>query len=355
MRLYRRAGILFSAVPVICAAIVCALPRSKRELAPAPHLEISPPVVWADGHDLATVTIASGPQTTPRVSVLGNSHTASVGAVEHTGNAWTAEIHAGVLPGAVQIRVEVPGVPAAQIALTASLAQRDSLEDGTPDFLRLDSEAARRAFRRWFTFLAEAQYFQPAAARPPEISDCAALIRYCYREALRAHDNPWAGSARLPMIPAFDSPSKYEYPFTALGAALFRVAPGPFRAADLANGAFAQFADAKTLWRFNTRLVSRNLQRAQPGDILFYRQHHDESVPTFHSMIFLGASQIHPGAATYVLYHTGPDDSGPGEMRRLTLDQLKRFPEPEWRPDAENSNFLGVYRWNILANTESPS
>ena len=32
--------------------------------------------------------------------------------------------------------------------------------------------------------LAEAQYFQPPAARPPEINDCAALIRYAYREAL---------------------------------------------------------------------------------------------------------------------------------------------------------------------------
>jgi uncharacterized protein YfaT (DUF1175 family) len=30
------------------------------------------------------------------------------------------------------------------------------------------------------------------------------------------------------------------------------------------------------------------------------------------------------------------------------LEDLLRFPEPEWRPLAENPNFLGVFRWNIL-------
>ena len=50
-------------------------------------------------------------------------------------------------------------------------------------------------------------------------------------------------------------------------------------------------------------------------------------------------------------YHTGPRGDGPGEMRRLTLEELRNFPQPEWRPDAANPRFLGVYRWNILAQT----
>ncbi len=170
---------------------------------------------------------------------------------------------------------------------------------------------------------------------------------------MRAHDAAWASTAGLPLVPAFDSPGKYEYPFTALGASLFRVAPGPFRAADLSGGAFAQFADAKTLWRFNTHLVTRNLDRANAGDLLFYRQQHTAGPETFHSMIFLGESQIHPDRARYILYHTGPQGSGPGEMRRLTLDELQNFPEAEWRPDPENSRFLGVYRWNILSSSEA--
>jgi uncharacterized protein YfaT (DUF1175 family) len=341
----------------VCAGIVCALAAVKRGPAVIPHVEISPETLWADGYDSATLTVSTPTAIRPRVSVIGNPHIAFAGPFERRGAAWISEIQAGVLPGTVQIRVEFPGAPAARVALatalTTALAERDSREDGTPDFLRLDSEPARAAFRRWFTYLAEAQYFQQPGARPAEIGDCAALIRYAYREALRAHDATWASTAGLPLVPAFDSPGKYEYPFTALGASLFRVAPGPFRAADLSGGAFAQFADAKTLWRFNTHLVSRNLDRSSAGDLLFYRQQHAEGPETFHSMIFLGASQIYPDRARYVLYHTGPQDSGPGEMRRLTLDELQNFPEAEWRPDPENSRFLGVYRWNILRSSEA--
>ena len=315
------------------------------------HATLFPTQLWADGYDSASLDITA--PTRPRITIQGNPHIATVTEPERHGPVWIAEVHAGVLPGAVHIRVEIPGALPALLVLSTALASRDSLDDGTPDFLRLDSPAARAAFRRWFTFLAEAQYFQPPESRPAEIDDCAALIRYAYRESLRAHDSAWASSARLPLVPAFDSPGKYEYPYTPLGAALFRVAPGPFRAVDLRLASFAQFADAKTLWRYNTHLVSRDLTRAEPGDILFYRQLHPAEPDTYHSMIFLGPSQIRPDGATYVLYHTGPQDGGPGELRRLTIDQLRRFPEPEWRPDSENPRFLGVYRWNILKNAQA--
>src|SRR5581483_11449151 len=203
-----------------------------------------------------------------------------------------------------------------------------------------------QAFRRWFTFLAEAQYFQPAEMRPAEITDCAALIRYAYREALRRHDTAWAMQSHLPLAPALESVAKYDYPHTAAGPALFRTKPGSFRASDLEDGTFAQFADAKTLFRFNCHFRTRDVARAEPGDILFYRQDSDHM--PYHSMIYLGPSQINRGAARYVLYHTGPSGSDPGEIRRLTIDELMHFPQPEWRPFAGNPAFLGVFRWNIL-------
>jgi uncharacterized protein len=337
-------------IAVIAIAAVAITRRPTRVL----HASLVPTQLWADGYDTATLDITASAR--PRITVQGNPHIATATQPERHGPIWTAEIHAGVLPGAVHIRVEIPRALPAILVLSTVLAARDSLDDGTPDFLRLDSPTSRAAFRRWFTFLAEAQYFQPPESRPAEIDDCAALIRYAYRESLRAHDSAWASGARLPLVPAFDSPGKYEYPYTPLGAALFRVAPGPFRATELrpsGPGAFAQFADAKTLWRYNTYLVSRDITRAAPGDILFYRQLHPAEPDTYHSMIFLGASQIHPDGAIYVLYHTGPQEGGPGEMRRLTLDQLRRFPEPEWRPESENPRFLGAYRWNILKNAHA--
>jgi uncharacterized protein YfaT (DUF1175 family) len=240
----------------------------------------------------------------------------------------------------------VRSAPAPAIAPEAAPDLHDSAGDGTPDALRLDEEADRQAFRRWFTYLAEAQYFQRPEERPAEIVDCAALIRYAYREALRAHDAAWANASGLKLVPAFDSVAKYRYPFTPLGAALFRVRPGPFRAGDLSSGAFLQFSDAQTLWRYNTHRATRDVARALPGDLLFFRQ--ESGRVTFHSMVYIGASLVRPDERRYLLYHTGPEGADPGEIRRLTVEDLMNFPKAEWRPLESNASFLGVARWNIL-------
>jgi uncharacterized protein YfaT (DUF1175 family) len=252
-------------------------------------------------------------------------------------------IRSGAEPAAVGVRVDAASATSRPVL---QLDPADSFEDGTPDFLRLDDDADRRAFRRWFTYLAEAQYFDSTEERPAEIADCAALIRYAYREALRGHDGNWATDAHLPLAPGIPSPTKYQYPYTPLGAGLFRVSPGGFQAADLSTGGFAQFADARTLQLRNTHFVTRDLARAQPGDLLFYRQ--DSEHMPFHSMIYVGESQIAKDAGRYLVYHTGPDAGGPGEIRRPTVDELRHFPEPDWRPLPDNPRFLGVYRWNIL-------
>ena len=65
-------------------------------------------------------------------------------------------------------------------------------------------------------------------------------------------------------------------------------------------------------------------------------------------MIYLGESKIRPDGHRYLLYHTGPTGADPGELRRPTVEELMRFPQPEWRPETSNPSFLGVFRWNIL-------
>ena len=227
------------------------------------------------------------------------------------------------------------------------LSQADWVGDGTPDFVRLHDPADQESFRRWFSFLAEVQYFSPPKNRPTEIVDCAALIRYAYREALRLHDSAWAAAAQLLFIPAIASVQKYNYPHTPLGAALFRVRSGPFVISDLKSGAFAQFANAETMQRFNTFLISRDVRRAQAGDLLFYRRETDHV--SFHSMIFVGRSQIDRRSnMPVVVYDTGPTGIGKGEIRRLSLEQLLHYPDAQWQPRSTNPVFLGVYRWNIL-------
>jgi hypothetical protein len=300
----------------------------------------------ADGYDSSTLTIEPSKQgaAAPGISVAEPARGTRVEGLKRAGGRWQARIRAGVEPGAVCVRVEFPDAAPATADLTLQLNPADAFDDGTPDFLRLDDDADRLAFRRWFTYLAEAPYFEAARDRPAEIDDCAALIRYAYREALRAHDGAWASAAGLPLVPAFESVVKYQYPHTALGAALFRVRGGPFRAGDLGDGAFAEFADVRTLWRWNTHSLGRNPASARPGDLLFFRRDRD----AYHSMIYLGESQAHPDGRRYVVYHTGPEGADPGEIRRLTIEELERFPRSEWRPLPANPVFLGVYRWNIL-------
>ena len=230
----------------------------------------------------------------------------------------------------------------------------DRFGDGTPDFLRLDTPSDQETFRRWFVLIAEFQALRPPEDVPPEINDCAALLRYAYRNALRQHDAAWVRETHIEPPSALPSLEKYRYPFTPLGAALFRIRPGSFIAEDLQNGAFAEFADVKTLKDFNTYFLSRDIRAARPGDLLFYRQLEQES--PFHSMIFIGHSAwTTDGTAESgedeVVYHTGPIGKSAGEMRRLSTTQLLQHPSPRWRPVPGNSNFLGVFRWNILRGT----
>jgi hypothetical protein len=259
----------------------------------------------------------------------------------------------------------------------------DSFGDGTPDFLRLGDPADREVFRRWFTLIADYQAVRPRAEIPAEISDCAGLLRYAYREALKRHDDSWFLATGIDIQAPPGEIRAWHYPETPLKAGLFRVAPGRFDAEDVSDGAFAQFANAKTLVERNAFLFSRDVHMAQPGDLLFYRQFGQSS--PWHSMI---VTRI--GAEPGVVYHTGPDRGisgepphgprpvrgnpgepphgqrpvrgnpgepphgqrpvrgNPGEIRRVTLVELLDHPDPRWRPIAANPNFLGVYRWNIL-------
>ncbi|MEO5923507.1 MAG: DUF1175 family protein [Bryobacteraceae bacterium] len=309
------------------------------------RLSVTPAQIRADGRERAEVSISG--TAAPQISILPKHSGTTVGPLmQKADGSWVASIRAGVAPGTLTIHATADGAGAAETTLQVTPYLEDREMDGMPDALRLDQDGDRAAFRRWFTFLAEAQYYQREKSLPAEINDCAALIRYAYREALREHDSAWAAAAKLPLLLAMDSVGKYQYPYTLLRASLFRVKPGAFQAADLDNGAFAQFADAKTLQSLNTHFVSRDLGRAEPGDLLFFR--HESADMPFHTMIYLGKSQVQDDGQRYLLYHTGPDGSDPGEIRRPTLQELSSHPNPSWRPVTGNPTFLGVYRWNIL-------
>jgi uncharacterized protein YfaT (DUF1175 family) len=195
--------------------------------------------------------------------------------------------------------------------------------------IHLDSPTDRNAFRLWFTMLAEYRYY--ATEPVSEITDCAALVRWAFRESLVKHDTAWARAIKLPVLPAM--PSVQQLP---RDPRLFRTGASEF----------AQFADADTLRRFNSYFISRDLTAAKPGDLLFYRQF-DRKMPA-HVMIWIGASQLEKSPDRWIVYHTGPS----GEVRKVRVQDLLAHPSPEWRPIAGNANFLGVYRLNLLRDSE---
>lgn len=271
------------------------------------------------------------------------------------GEAWVAP---EVMPGVERIVVRSGRARPAMLVLKREPSDVDSFGDGTPDFLRLHTAADRRAFRNWFTWLAEMQAVAKPGEAASEIKDCAALLRYAYRESLRPHDDRWvgsqgAGAGHSPALSAAGSASalsgarvalpgvsvaQWHYPATPLGDGLFRVKEGRYQSGDV--GAFAQFADARSLMTLNTHFIARDIGAAKPGDILFYRQLEQDS--QYHSMIVCG------DAGEWVVYHTGPIGNKAGEIRRVRLQDLLQHPDARWRPLAANANFLGVYRWNIL-------
>jgi hypothetical protein len=295
----------------------------------------------ADGREHRAFAV-HGPEASALTVGEVASSTTNVRLVQADGGSLDGWVAAPVTSSEQDVRL-TGQVGAGSVRVRFVLDPTDSYGDGTPDFLRLHDEADRQAFRAWFAAIAENVADLPAEKVPAEVNDCSALLRYAYREALRNHDDRWLQDAQWEGAPG-PSVRQYHYPQTPLRAALFRTTPEKFELHDLTDGSFGQFADARTLMQRNTHFVSRNVRVAQKGDLFFYRQLEQNS--PYHSMIVTGDN------ADWVVYDTGPIGKGKGEVRRVSMADLLHHPDTRWRPVAGNSNFMGVYRWNILREGE---
>jgi uncharacterized protein YfaT (DUF1175 family) len=222
-------------------------------------------------------------------------------------------------------------LPAAALLALALMAATAATSQAQ---VRLADESDRAAFRSWFVLLADAQFERPAA----EVTDCAALVRFAMREALRAHTPAWARRVALPFVPQF--PDVRSAPRGRDGSLpLFRVSRST-------QSSHAEFADARTIVALNARPVGREAGRAQPGDLLYFRQ--DGQSQPDHLMVVVGRSVFDDEGQDWVVYHTGPSAGDPGEVRKVRLSTLRQHPAARWRPLVENPAFVGVFRLNAM-------
>jgi len=192
-----------------------------------------------------------------------------------------------------------------------------------------------RGLRTAVVRLALAQRERPSPRWEPAQRDCAGLVRFAYREALRSRSPrqladlgtpamlhlPVVSEAARRLLPAY--PRIWEVGRDALG-----------------NDRFDDFADAETLVGYNFRREATAVADARAGDLLVYRKALEGDEP-YHLMIVGGRG---PGARPVVVYHNG-GAAADGAVRVVTLDDLARSPDPAWIPDSRNPHFLGVYAW----------
>jgi len=224
--------------------------------------------------------------------------------------------------------------------------------DGLPDNVELRTFNDRENFRHWFTWVAEMQFYNLSDQWNPEQRDCAGLVRFAWREALRPHDRLWFQKMGENYDPvAADLASNITAP---LSGKLFRTAPGNYTPKDIAEGKFSEFADAQTLKMYNAEFVGRDRKQAKPGDLLFFHQPGVQKYP-FHVMIFIGEPRIaSEGANDWVVYHTGASAHDAGTVKKVRLSVLDQHPDKRWRPIMTNPNFLGFYRLKILDQEATP-
>lgn len=186
--------------------------------------------------------------------------------------------------------------------------------------VQLDAEQSQR-FRAWFTRIIDEQVRRPSPRWVHR--DCAGLVRFAVAEALTDHGEKWQRANGL-------TPNQLPAPLQL--NAEQRALRSNWRDID---GQRKAFVTALALIQGNSQFVSKEINQAQPGDLLFFDQGDEQ-----HLMVWMGQ---------YIAYHTGtvtPHDNG---LRAVTVQQLIQWKDTRWQPIGNNPNFIGLYRLDFLS------
>lgn len=171
--------------------------------------------------------------------------------------------------------------------------------------------------------------------------DCAGLVRFVYREALRVRTTAQIDQVGVPsalLLPLVSDAARQLFPsYPNIWATGFD---------GQGHERFGAYADAETLVGHNFRRVAMRPEDGLPGDLLVYRKALEADEP-YHLMLLAGEDRAGRELAGrgLAVYHNG--SAGPdAAVRIVPLADLDRSPDPVWIPDERNPHFLGVFRWN---------
>lgn len=185
------------------------------------------------------------------------------------------------------------------------------------------SKAQSRAFQAWMLRIVSAQMERGPSPRW-EQRDCAGLVRFAVNEALAPHDARWLRANGI----ASDRQLPPELELDRAQETLRNrwVQTG---------GALGHYVSALALVQNNSRFIARDLNQAQPGDLLFFDQGDEQ-----HLMVWMGAR---------IAYHTGTVTTLDNGLRTVDIQQLQTWKDTRWQPAVDNPNFAGVFRLAFLS------
>ncbi len=190
--------------------------------------------------------------------------------------------------------------------------------DGTPT---LDYQQSQ-AFRAWFVRIIAEQLRQGPWPRWFQ-RDCAGLVRFAADEAFKPHNEAWLRANRIS--------DRHLPPEVKLSSDQKIISEGwrQIRSDDR-----SAYASAIVIIQENSRFVSKDMNQALPGDLLFFDQGEEQ-----HLMIWMGS---------YIAYHTGRESEKNTGLRKYSLNDFMNWKDTRWQPRFDNPNFIGIYRFSFM-------
>lgn len=169
-----------------------------------------------------------------------------------------------------------------------------------------------------------------------EQQDCAGLVRFVYREALKKRTVKQRNLLKIPVNLYFPS-------LTDDTRKLFPHYPNIW---EVSKKNYSSFADAENLITYNFNFISKEISDLELGDLLVFNKN-ESSLEPWHLMIYVGKENNKPLA----IYHNGEKNKD-AKIRIVSIFDLMNSPDPQWLPSKNNPFFMGIYKWKKFYDTK---